>query len=112
MSAAKDELTHALPFAMEPVVYDFSINERGSFAELLDGALALMPSEYYTLLVPGLLRHEPESLSPLRRAELDKFGAACRARPELRGIVQTLFNVMLPRGKTEMSGGESLETLL
>jgi hypothetical protein len=25
----------ALPFAMEPVVYDFAINERGTWAELL-----------------------------------------------------------------------------
>ena len=112
MSAAKFELQHALPFAMEPVVYDFSINERGTFAELLEGHAALMPAAYYTLVAPGLLRHDPASLSPLRRAELDKFGAACRARPELRGVVQALFDVMLPRGKTEMSGGESLETLL
>ena len=28
---------HALPFAMEPVVYDFAINERGTFADLLRG---------------------------------------------------------------------------
>ena len=112
MSAAKRELQHALPFAMEPVVYDFRINERGTFAELLEGAAALMPSGYYTLLAPGLLRHDRESLSSLRRAELDKFGAACRTRPELRGIVQTLFDVMLPRGKAERHDGESLEALL
>src|SRR6266853_1378613 len=112
MSAAKQELQHALPFAMEPVVYDFTINERGTVAELLDGAAALMPADYYTLVVPDLLRHEPESLSSLRRAELDKFGAACRARPELRGVVQALFDTMLPRGKVEMAGGETLEALL
>ena len=81
---------HALPFAMEPVVYDFAINERGTFADLLDGAAALMPPGYYTLTVPALLRQDRHALSPLRRAELDKFGAACRTRPELRGMVQTL----------------------
>jgi len=112
MSAAKQELQHALPFAMEPVVYDFTINERGTFAELLDGPAALMPAAYYTLVVPDLLRHDPESLSSLRRAELDKFGAACRARPELRGVVQALFDAMLPRGKAEIAGGETLEALL
>src|SRR5207247_2512865 len=106
------ELQHALPFAMEPVVYDFSINERGTFSELLEGEAALMPAGYYTLLVPGLLRQDPLSLSPLRRAGLDKFGAACRARPELRGIVQTLFDVVLPRGKAQHAGGQSLEALL
>ena len=30
-------LEHALPFAMEPVVYDFAVNEHGTFAELLRG---------------------------------------------------------------------------
>ncbi len=112
MSTAKAELQRALSFAMEPVVYDFAINERGTHAELLTDARALMPSSYYTLLLPGLLRQERHSLSPLRRAELDKFGAACRARPELRDVVQTLFDAMLPRGKTESSAGDSLGALL
>ena len=52
-----------------------------------------MPPGYYTLTVPALLRQDRHSLSALRRAELDKFGAACRSRPELRGMVQTLFDV-------------------
>jgi hypothetical protein len=112
MSATKQELESALPFAMEPVVYDFAINERGTFAELLEGAAALMPPGYYTLLVPALIRLERHALSPLRRAELDKFGAACRTRPELRGVVQTLFDVMLPRGKAETAAGQSLAALL
>ena len=112
MSAAKHELEHALPFAMEPVVYDFAINERGTVAELLTGASALMPPAYYTLIVPALLRLDRQALSPLRRAELDRFGAACRTRPELRGIVQTLFDAMLPKGKEESETGLSLAALL
>ena len=112
MRDTKRRLEHALPFAMEPVVYDFAINERGTFADLLDGAAALMPAGYYTLTVPPLLRQDRLSLSSLRRAELDKFGAACRTRPELRGVVQTLFDVMLPRGKDESGGAESLASLL
>ena len=112
MSATKRELQHALPFAMEPVVYDFAINERGTFADLLEGGAALMPPGYYTLTVPALLRQDRHALSPLRRAELDKFGAACRTRPELRGVVQTLFDVMLPRGKAESAADQSLAALL
>ena len=112
MSDAKRELQHALPFAMDPVVYDFAINEHGTCADLLTGDEALMPPSYYTLVLPPLLRQERHALSPLRRAELDKFGAACRARPELRGMVQTLFDVMLPRGKAETANGESLTALL
>ena len=112
MSETKRELEHALPFAMDPVVYDFSINERGTFAELLETGGALMPSGYYTLMVPALLRQDRHALSPLRRAELDKFGAACRTRPELRGMVQTLFDAMLPRSRAESGTGPGLSALL
>lgn len=112
MSATKRELQNALPFAMEPVVYDFAINEHGTFADLLEGGAALMPPAYYTLVAPALLRQDRHALSLLRRAELDKFGAACRNRPELRGVVQTLFDVMLPRGKAESAADQSLAALL
>ncbi len=112
MSETKCELSAALPFAMEPVVYDFAINERGTWADLLDDATALMPPGYYSMIVPPLLRQEWRALSPLRRAELDKFGAACRTKPELRGMVQTLFDAMLPRGRAETAGAQSLAELL
>jgi hypothetical protein len=112
MSETKLRLESALPFAMEPVVYDFAINERGTVAEVLGGPAALMPAGYYTLSVPGLLRQDRLSLAPLRRAELDKFGAACRTRPELRGMVQTLFDAMLPRGRGESAHEQSLQSLL
>ena len=112
MSATKRELQDALPFAMEPVVYDFAINERGTFADLLESGAALMPPGYYTLIAPALLRQDRHALSPLRRAELDKFGAACRNRPELRGVVQTLFDAMLPRGKAESAADQTLAALL
>jgi galactokinase/mevalonate kinase-like predicted kinase len=112
MVEAKRELQHALPFAMDPVVYDFALNEQGTRADLLAGGEGLMPPTYYTLVLPPLLRLERQALSPLRRAELDKFAAACRTRPELRGMVQTLFDVMLPRGKAENADGENLSALL
>ena len=70
------------------------LRERGHWQ-----ALALAESLHHTL-------------SPLRRTELDKFGAACRAKPELRGMVQTLFDAMFPRGKSESAGDESLAALL
>jgi len=112
MSQAKKELEHALPFAMEPVVYDFAINQNGTVSDLLSGETALMPQGYYSIIVPALLREERHSLSRTKRAELDKFGAACRTRPELRGVVQTLFDVMLPRGKAASGAGLSLAALL
>src|SRR4030095_13611752 len=101
MSAAKRRLENALPFAMEPVVYDFAINEHGTRAELLEGDDALMPSGYYLITVPALIRQERRSRPKARRAELDKFGAACRRRAELSGMLQSLFDVLLPRGRGE-----------
>ena len=112
MLEAKRELEHALPFAMQPVVYDFAINERGTYADLLEGEAALMPAGYYGLTVPALLRLDRHALSASRRAELDKFGAACRSKPELSGVVQSLFDVMLPRGKASSANDESLAVLL
>ncbi len=112
MPQTKRELEHALPFAMEPVVYDFAINERGTWAELQHGHNALMPQGYYALVMPQLLRQQTHELPPLRRAELDKFGAACRTQPELRGMVQTLFDRLLPRLKTDDAGETTLESLL
>ncbi|HWN96156.1 MAG TPA: transposase, partial [Methylomirabilota bacterium] len=112
MSDTKRELSAALPFAMEPVVYDFAINEHGTFADLLADETALMPASYYALTVPKLLRQELRTLSPLRRAELDKFGAACRNKPELRGMVQTLFDQMMPRGKADSGSEQTLYALL
>ena len=112
MSATKLELGHALPFAMEPVVYDFAINEHGTTADVLSGADALMPPGYYALTAPALLRQEARSLSPLRRVELDKFGAACRGRAELRGMVQTLFDALLPRSRGEAASEQTLAALL
>jgi hypothetical protein len=103
MMQLKRDLQHALPFAMDPVVYDFSINETGTRAELLRD---------YAQIVPDLLRADIRKLSPLRRAELDKFGAACRIRPELSGMVQILFDRLLPSVRPQGAGTQSLIGLL
>ncbi len=95
MRQAKRELEHALPFAMEPVVYDFAVNDRGTWSDLLSGPAALMPAGYYALTVPTLLKRQ--TLPPSRRAELDAFGAACRTQPQLAGMVDTLFDRLFPR---------------
>ncbi|MBL8232071.1 MAG: UTP--glucose-1-phosphate uridylyltransferase [Bryobacterales bacterium] len=113
MSATKRRLQHAVAFAMEPVVYNFAINSRGTQAQLLEGHTAMMPAGYYTLSVPGWLRTEPRLLSPSRRAELDRFSAACRNVPEFRGMVERLFDHLLPQGRGgEHEQSQSLDRLL
>jgi hypothetical protein len=112
MLATKRDFQHALPFAMDPVVYDFAINEVGTSATLCQGEESLLPSSYYALIVPNLLRTDARKLSPLRRTELDKFGSACRLKPELRGMVQTLFDRLLPPVEKRAGGSQSLNALL
>ncbi|HEX3744882.1 MAG TPA: UTP--glucose-1-phosphate uridylyltransferase [Bryobacteraceae bacterium] len=113
MTATKKRMEHAVPFAMEPVVYDFAINESGTVAALLRGPDALLPAEYYTLAVPPLVRTEARLLSPSRRAELDRFAAACRERSEFSGMVQQMFDHLLPRSGDQQTGaGQTLAALL
>ncbi|HYK92040.1 MAG TPA: UTP--glucose-1-phosphate uridylyltransferase [Acidobacteriota bacterium] len=112
MLETKRRLKYALPFAIEPVVYDFSINTKGSCAELLTGKAALMPPDYYTLTVPGLLRRDPTGLALSRRAELNRFGAACRTEPELAGTIQSLFDRIIPRAGSDEEEARSLDTML
>ncbi|HRF49255.1 MAG TPA: hypothetical protein PLC98_16605, partial [Anaerolineales bacterium] len=88
LTRAKRELEQALPFAMEPVVYDFAINTRGTWGELLSGATALLPVGYYTLTAPALLRRDPGALSAGRRRELETLAAASRVKPALAGLAQ------------------------
>ncbi len=109
MSETKRSLENAVPFAMEPVVYDFAVNERGSWAELRVADDALMPPGYYTQTLPGLLRTEPRLLSPFRRAEMVRFGEACRREPELGGMIETLFNRLIPR--PPLQSGARADTL-
>ena len=113
MRSTKRELERSVPFAMDPVIYDFAINERGSTASVLDGGEALLPPEYYTLTVPALLRAEARLLSPGRRAELTRFSSASRSNPQFSGSVQQLFDHLLPRaGSGDGAPERSLDALL
>ena len=100
----KKELGAALPFAMEPVVYNWRINHRGSWATLKQGSQALMPEQYYGIHVSELVRKDPAAISYIRRAEIDQFTAGCEnnqlAYPLLRTIVSNLFNVSDPASGT------------
>jgi len=113
MRAAKRRLEGAVPFAMEPVVYDFAINEHGTRARLSAGQEALMPPGYYALTVPSSLKQEHRLLPRARLAELDHFAAACRTVPEFGGAVQNLFDRLLPHsGQNGGDRRQSLEALL
>ena len=62
LSDVKADLESSLPFAMEPVVYDFRINDRGTWADLLSDIARH---------AGRLLRNAGSSVASLRATELD-----------------------------------------
>jgi UDP-N-acetylglucosamine pyrophosphorylase len=107
LRTTKNELSDSLPFAMEPVVYNWNINSKGSWAYLHEGNEALMPEQYYGIHVSELVRKEPATISYVRRAEIDYFTIYCEqnnlAYPLLRTIVSNLFKVSDPSSQSNRS---------
>jgi galactokinase/mevalonate kinase-like predicted kinase len=116
MREEKHRLEDALPFAMDPVVYNFKINETGSRAALLTGEDALMPTRYYALQIPELVRGDANSIAYNRRVELDHFTSRCEKPEEtyrlLRTIISNLFRVSDPAtGGTRRTWDEEAERI-
>ena len=112
MRSEKQRHEHGIPFAMEPVVYDFTVNEQGSSAEFSRGMNTVMPQPYYALIIPPLLRRDPRTLSLHQRNELEHFSSACRFDPALEGMLQKIFECILPDGGTQIPQHLSLNELL
>lgn len=73
MQEAKADYQEALPFAMDPVVYDFAINENGTHARLLTDADAALAPEYYLMMVPRWIRQDPRLLTATQSRDLETF---------------------------------------
>lgn len=112
MAETKALLRNALPFAMEPVVYDFSINPHGTFATLLDSADAALPPDYYQLHLAPLLRAEPSDLSPAQRAELARFASLSHTNPEFSSSLSKLLETLVPSGGGSSPQSGALAELL
>jgi UDP-N-acetylglucosamine pyrophosphorylase len=112
MSSEKKRREHGIPFAMEPVVYDFTINEKGSWAELLPDEKTVMPPLYYTLTVPALLRRDPRTITLNQRNELEHFSFVSRTHPSFAGMLQKIFDRILPEGGAQTTHLHTLEELL
>lgn len=96
MRATKRSLHSALPFAMEPVVYDFAINDAGTAAVRWQGKDALMPPGYYAICANQWLRQDVQQLSPAVRNEIAQFAAACRTHPRLAGSTDLVLGALFP----------------
>ena len=112
MLATKRELQASLPFAMDPVVYDFAINENGSVAALLTGVEALLPVEFYQLTVPALLRCDARELTPRERTDVAQFTRATRTAPAFTAALPTLLDRLLPASSEAARTSHNLDALL
>jgi galactokinase/mevalonate kinase-like predicted kinase len=96
LKRVKSTLDDALPFAMEPVVYDFRINPNGTFAELAVDDQAMMPSRYYMLQVPRMIAEGTAKLNPLRKSDVDHFANQSDNTGDLLRVFRTMINHLFP----------------
>ncbi|MSR59422.1 MAG: UTP--glucose-1-phosphate uridylyltransferase [Planctomycetaceae bacterium] len=104
MLRVKGELGDALPFAMEPVVYDFHINPHGTHSELRTGREALMPSRYYPLQVSRMIAEGAEGVDSQRKLDVDHFANRNDQPEELIRVFRTMVNTLFPAIRTSGSG--------
>ncbi|MFM7924873.1 MAG: UTP--glucose-1-phosphate uridylyltransferase, partial [Planctomycetaceae bacterium] len=109
MVEIKRSMEDAVPFAMDPVVYDFSINDNGTFAELRQDCE--LPRGYHAQIVPDWLRKGLQQLSPMTRRELERVGNSCRSADGLP-LASSLIQRLLPATSAEARQSARLEDLL
>jgi UTP--glucose-1-phosphate uridylyltransferase len=107
--ATKREMQTRLPFAMDPVVYDFAINDRGSWCEILRSDEATMPDGYYAIVAPKLIRQDIRDLSEQSQRELMRLNRSCR---EGDGRARWLLDRLLPQAQTDNDAKSQLPEML
>ena len=112
MKEQKKRFEKGIPFAIEPVVYDFSINEKGTWSEILTNADALMPKQYYALMIPSIIRQDPHTITQEQRNELEHFTFICKTNPSYEGMFQQIIDRILPVSSVQSAQDRSLDELL
>lgn len=107
----KTEIADAVPFAIEPVVYNFKINKKGSVSKLMKNSDAVMPHSYYSLIVPLLTKSNTDKLSEIRKIEIDLAASQTddysKAYGLLRSITGNLFRHSLKEESQEKIKNDS-----
>ncbi len=97
LKESKAALQTAMPFAMEPVVYNFKINNKGSFCNLLEHEQAFLPYRYYGLQISNLAKLEAATIAHQRKMEVELFTKKLKGEQTnhslLRTLVSNLFQV-------------------
>ncbi len=111
----KDSMDEYLPFAMQPVVYDFRINHNGSAAKLFTKNEAILTDAYYSLHIPLLVNANPKKLSEIRKKEID-IATATNTGSEasfqmLRSMVCKFFTFTTENGTDTNAHNEETEQI-
>ncbi len=112
MREVSSALAGGVPFAMDPVVYDFAINERGTFAELLCGAQAILHDGYYNLILPALLRKDQRLLTQGERYDLERFSLSFQGGSAAQERTRHFLDRLLPQARAGEERTGTLEALL
>ena len=112
LTETRDVFEKSIPFAMNPVVYDFCINDRGSVCDFSKGRRAMMPQEYYILLSPSMGKKEMTALTQGQRKELQNLGQQSRQDKSYSHFISGLYERMIPQAEKDSQNGQSLEELL
>ena len=105
-------LSGGLAFAMDPVVYDFAINERGTFAEIRSGSFAVLPDGYYNLMLPALLRKDQRLLTAGERSDLERFSSSCIGGAGAPQRTRQFLDRLLPHATSGVVHTDTLDSLL
>lgn len=112
MAEVSQRLAGGVPFAMKPVVYDFSINECGTVAELSSGDTSRMPDRYYNLMLPAVLRKEQRELTASERSDLARFSTSCYGEVNALVRARSFLERLLPGSSNGEKEAQNLDALL
>lgn len=112
MLSTKGELDKSLPFAMDPVVYEFTINPNGTFGEVLEGKSALLPPVYYKQVIPNLVKEDIKDMASDRLAELQAFTRYCDDNQQFQEAIPQFFKQLLPDSESKDENKGNLDQLL
>ena len=104
LQETKEEMEESLPFATNPVIYNFAINTQGTKARLQIDNAALMPRKYYAFLVPQLARLDSAIIPDSRKVEIDLFSLKIAQNDEAFPILRSMIgNVFQYSNKAEIT---------
>ena len=103
----KRMMQHALPFAMDPVVYDFSINPHGTRAFWAQ----TFPSGYYRLRLPHLLQIPPAERKLCDRVDLETVAKGVREDATQHAVALDMLSGLLPDSGVRSEDQRSLNRL-